>query len=102
MGSDPIDGGLEQDGGGGAVHVVVAVDEDRLAESDGLLDAVYGAIHAEHEVGWMEVVERGVEEGFGDGGGGDAAGDEEVGYGARAAEVGGEVADEIRVGGSEG
>ena len=34
-----LDGGLEEDGGGGAVDVVVAVDEDGLGGADGLLDA---------------------------------------------------------------
>src|SRR5438445_4661600 len=55
FGSDPLDGGLEEDGGGGAVYVVVAVDEDRLAGANGLLDAGYGQVHAEHEHGVVEI-----------------------------------------------
>src|SRR6202012_3367854 len=35
--AEHFNGCFEQDGGGGAVYVVVAVDEDRLAALDGLL-----------------------------------------------------------------
>ena len=65
FGGDPFDGGLEQDGGGGSVDVVVAVDEDGFAGADGVLDAGYGQVHAQHEHGVDEVVEGWVEEGLG-------------------------------------
>src|ERR1700756_4839239 len=42
FGGDPFDGDLEEDDGGGAVNVVVAVDEDGLVGADGFLDAGYG------------------------------------------------------------
>ncbi len=54
FGGDAFDGGLEEDGGGGAVDVVVAVDEDGFGGADGLLDAGYGDVHAEHEHGVVE------------------------------------------------
>ena len=71
---DALDGGLEEDGGGGAVDVVVAVDEDGLAGVDGLLDAGDGFTHAEEKEGVVEGVEGGGEEGGCSGGIGDAAG----------------------------
>ena len=46
---DALDRGLEQDGRGGAVDVVVAVDEDRLAAATALLDAGDGRGHAEQQ-----------------------------------------------------
>ena len=56
--AEDLDGGLEQDDGGGAVHVVVAVDEDRLARRDGLLDARDRGGHAVQRIGVEQVVER--------------------------------------------
>ncbi len=38
-----LDGGLEQDDGGGAVHVVIAVEQHRLAPRDCLFDAGDGS-----------------------------------------------------------
>ena len=59
-----FDGCLEQDRGGGAVDVVVAVDEDRLAKRDRLLDAGNRGGHALHEERRIEAIERGIEEGL--------------------------------------
>ena len=73
FGGDALDGGFEEDGGGGAVDVVVAVDEDRFAGADGALDAGDGDIHAEHEHRIEEMVEGWGEEGFGGCGVGDCA-----------------------------
>ena len=85
FGGDSFDGGLEEDGGGGAVDVVVAVDEDGLAGADGPLDARHGHVHAEHEHGVDEVVDGWGEEGAGGGGVRDAARQEEAGDGLGAA-----------------
>ena len=62
---DSFDGRLEQDGRGGAVYVVVAVDKDGLGLRDGFLDAGDGGSHAEQESGVVQVVERGLKEVFG-------------------------------------
>jgi hypothetical protein len=62
---DTFDGGLEEDGGGGSVDVVVTVDENGFAGADGVLDAGYGEVHAEHKHGIDEVVDGWVEEGLG-------------------------------------
>ncbi len=53
-----LDSGLEQDDGGGAVHVVVAVKENRLLGGDGALQPVNGHIHAQHEKWIVEVGRR--------------------------------------------
>ncbi len=65
FGGDPLDGSLEEDGGGGAVDVVIAVDEDWFGGPDRPLDAGYGQVHAEHEHGVVEIVDGWVEEGLG-------------------------------------
>ena len=56
--ADALDGGLEQDGGGGAVDVVVAVDEDGFGGEDGGEDAFDGSGHSEELGRVMELVER--------------------------------------------
>src|ERR1700730_15854342 len=38
FGGDPFDGRLEEDGGGGSIDVVVAVDQNGFAGSDRMLD----------------------------------------------------------------
>jgi len=78
---------FEEDGGGGAVYVVVAVYKDGLVVLDRLLHAGDGGLHAAHQVGVVEVVELRVEESVYVFGGADAAGDEEFGDDER--EVGG-------------
>jgi hypothetical protein len=46
-----FDGRLEQHDGGGAVDVVVAVEQDGFAAGDGQFEAVDGGGHAEHQEG---------------------------------------------------
>ena len=77
--AEHFDGGLEENSGGGAVDVVVAVDEDGLLGGDGLADARDGAIHAEHGERVEEVADARVEEEVRVSGSDDAAGDEEFG-----------------------
>ena len=98
---DALDGGLEQDGGGGAVDVVVAVDEDGLTGLDGAFDAGDGFGHAEQEVGIVEMVEGGCEEflGLGDVAGGEESGDG-CGVGVEAGEGLGVNGDELPGGSS--
>ncbi len=52
---------LEENGGNGAVDVVVAVDEDRFGVGKGGLNAGDGGVHAEHEAGIVQMVEGGGE-----------------------------------------
>ena len=61
--AEHFDGGLEQDDCGGAVDVVVAVEQDGLAGGDGVLEALDGSGHAEHEKGIVEVGDFRIEEG---------------------------------------
>jgi hypothetical protein len=77
--AEALDGGLEQDDGGGSVYVVVAVYKDDFARGDRLLDAFDGGGHAEHQVGIAQVVEAGTEEARGFGGVADASRDEQAG-----------------------
>jgi hypothetical protein len=72
-GGEHFDGGFEQDDGDGAVDVVVAIEEDRLARGDGALNALDCDGHAEHEKGIVEVGRLGIQESESFGGGGDAA-----------------------------
>ena len=76
--AEHFDGGFEQDDGDGAVDVVVAIEQDRLARGDGSFDALDGGGHAEHEKGIVEVGRFGIQEGEGFGGRGDAARDEQL------------------------
>ena len=75
--AENLDGGFEQDNRGGAVDVIVAVDEDRLARRDGLLDARDGGGHAVQSVGVEQVVESGMEKLRGGRGVGNAALDQQ-------------------------
>ena len=66
---DALDGGFEQDGGGGAVNVVVSVDQDGFSGLDGGEDAFDGGSHAEELCGVVggrveEGIDARVEEGF--------------------------------------
>jgi len=79
LAAEHLNGGFEQDNGGGSVYVVVAVQEDGLLGGDGLLKAGDGGGHAEHQEGVVEMSDLRVEEGEGLSGTGDAAGDEELG-----------------------
>ena len=47
--------GLEQNDGGGAVHIVVAVEQNRLMARDGRFKAFDGRSHAQHEEGIVEL-----------------------------------------------
>ena len=80
-----FNGGLEQDNGGGAVDVVVAVEEDGFARGDGGFEAMDRSCHAEHEKGIVEEREFRIEEGVCGCGGGNSAGDEELGEDLREA-----------------
>ncbi len=53
--AEHFDGGFEQDNGGRAVHVVVAVEQHRLAAGNGLLQPVRGGVHAQHELWIVEL-----------------------------------------------
>ena len=63
--AEHLDGRLEQDDGGGAVHVVVAVEQHRLAVRDGPLQPFDGRGHAQHEEWIVKMSEFGIEEGEG-------------------------------------
>ena len=52
-----FDHGFQDDDGGGAVDVVVAVDEDVFFLGDGGLQALDGGLHAEHQVRRMQMRE---------------------------------------------
>ena len=88
--AEHLDGGLEQDHGDSAVHIVVAVKKNGLARGDGAFEPLDGRGHAEHEKGIMEMRGLGIEEGEGLGGLGDAAGDEQLGENQRQAGFAGE------------
>ncbi len=63
-----FDGSLQDDDGGGAVHVVVAVDEDGFFALDGGIEPVDRRLHAAHQIGRVKMSERGREKargGFG-------------------------------------
>jgi hypothetical protein len=76
--AEHFDGGFEQDYGGGAVYVVVAVEEDWLMTRYRSLQSLDGCGHAEHEKWIVEVSKLRIEEGVGLGCGGDAAGEEQL------------------------
>ena len=77
--AEHLDGRLEQHDGGGAVHVVVAVEQHRLARGDGPLQPGDGRVHAQHQQGIVEVSDFRIEEGEGFGGLGNAAGHQQLG-----------------------
>src|SRR6266704_3221915 len=87
FGGDSFDSGFEQDGGGGSIDVVVAVDENGLAGSDGMLYAGYGQVHAEHECGVDEVVDGWGKERLGGCWVRDASRKQDAGDGIRAVKV---------------
>ncbi len=85
---------FEQYHGGGAVDVVVAVDQDRLASLDRRLYAQDCGAHAQHRVRIKQVIEVRVQVAFGRGQGSDSAGNKQrgnhQGYLRGAGELGGE------------
>ncbi len=74
-----FDGSLEDYDCGGAIDIVVAVDEDRLLVLDGGFDPVNGCLHAGHEVRRVQVSKIGSQETFGGFGFGDASHHQEAG-----------------------
>ncbi len=60
--TENLDSGLEQNDGGSAVDVVVAVDEDRFTRGDGLLDTFDRDSHPVERIWIEQVVQRGMEE----------------------------------------
>jgi hypothetical protein len=96
-----LDGGFEEDDGGGAVHVVVAVQQDGLAAGDGQFKAVYGSGHAAHPKGIVEVGKVRIEEmecGFGSD---DAASQKQLRDDLRNVSFGGQVGSGLGLGGAE-
>ena len=63
--AEHFDGGLEQHDRGGAVDVVVAVEQNGFVARDGRFDALDGGLHAEHEKRIVEVRDFRIEEGEG-------------------------------------
>ena len=61
-GGIPLDEGVHQRNGGGAVHVVVAVNEDLFPGDDGLVQPFHGDVEVFHEEGVVEVFQAGPEE----------------------------------------
>jgi hypothetical protein len=76
--AEHFDGGLEQDNGGGAVDVVVAVEKDGLAAVDGGFKAGDGGSHAEHQRWIVQMIDGGVKKGEGRGWRVDAAGEKQL------------------------
>ena len=60
-----FNGGLEDYDCGGAIDIVVAVDQDRLFVLDGGFDPVNGRLHAGHEVRRVQMSKFGSQETFG-------------------------------------
>jgi hypothetical protein len=87
FGRGAFDGGFEKNGGGGAVDVVVAVDEDGFSGADCMLDAGYGHVHAEHKHGAVQIIDGGFEEGLSGSGLRDASREDECGDGVWAVKV---------------
>ena len=83
--SEHLDGSLEQNDGGGAVHVVVAVKQDRLARGYGSLQPCDSRVHAQHEEGIVKVSNFWIEEGECFRWLGDAAGHQQFGQHLRQA-----------------
>ena len=83
--AEHLDSRLEQDDGGGAVHVVVAVEQYRLARGDGPLQPCDSSVHAQHEEGIVKVGDFGIEEGEGFRRLSDAAGHQQLGQHLRQA-----------------
>jgi len=75
--TEQFDGGLEQDDRGGAVDVVIAVEQDGFLARDRCFNAFNGSLHAEHEKRIVQMGYFRIEKCKGFGGGVDTAGDEE-------------------------
>jgi hypothetical protein len=60
--AEHLNGCFEQNGGGGAIDVIVAIDEDRFAALDGLLHAGDSGGHAVHAVGIEKMIQLRLQE----------------------------------------
>src|SRR5271170_2562241 len=56
---------FQNDDGGGAVDVIVAIDENAFFALDGGVDAINGSFHAQHQIGRMKLSERRIEKTLG-------------------------------------
>ena len=79
--AEHFDCGFEQNHGDCSVDVVVAVEQDRFTRGDGALDAIDGAIHAEHQIWIVEMGGFGIEESEGLSSRGNAAPQQKLGEG---------------------
>ena len=77
--AEHFNGSFQQDDGGGAVHVVIAVEQNGFMRGDGPFQPLDGRCHSRHQEGIVEVGELGVEESRGFAGRVDAAGDQQLG-----------------------
>ena len=75
--------GLEQNDGRGAIHVIVAVDEDGFLARDGRLHPRDGCGHALHGVGIEQVFDAGMKENIGFGSAAYPALRQQLGYDER-------------------
>ena len=62
---EALDEGIDQRHGGGAVHVIVSVNQDFLSAGYGVAHALDGYVHVLHQEGVVQVVQRRAEEGAG-------------------------------------
>jgi hypothetical protein len=88
--AEHFDRGLEQDDSDSSVYIVVAVEQDRFARSDGALDAIDGAIHAKDQIWIVEMRGFGIQKGECLSGRGDAARQQEFGEGLGNSRLAGE------------
>ena len=92
-----FDGCLEQDYGGGAVDVVIAVEEDRFAAGDGQFKPVGSGCHSRHEEGVVEMADLRIEKVLCSFRGGDSAAYEQICHDLRNVRCGGEDSCFLRV-----
>jgi len=71
-----FDGFFQDDDGGGAIHIVIAVDEDALTGGDSAAQPLDGRGHAAQFAGGMQVIERRAQKAAGGMGVGQVAGAE--------------------------
>ena len=74
-----FNGGLQEDYGGGSIHVVVAIEQNRFVGCDRALDPRYRGIHAEHVNRIMQVRSVWIQKSEGVSGGGDSTRNEKLG-----------------------
>ena len=100
LSASQLDRGAKNDNRGGAVDVVVAVDQHALAVGDSAAQALDGGLHAEHAQRVVKVGETGVEKVMGVFGSGDFALGEQRGHQGRQAVLGLQAVDDGLVVGS--